>query len=44
MLFTRYPAAVLTVLTLCCLAGLAHVRWALNTFLLDLLIVTLDTE
>ena len=31
----RHRAAILTVLTLYCLAGPARVRWALNTFLLD---------
>jgi len=35
MLVTRHPAAILTVLTLYCLAGSARVCWALNTLLLD---------
>ena len=41
MLFTcQYPAAILTVLTLYCLAGPSRVRWALNrpTFRLDYLL------
>jgi len=45
MLFTcQYPAAILTVLTLYCLAGPSRVRWALNTFRLDYLLYRSWTE